>query len=37
MKENAHCLKNKIIRDKIITSNEEINEENKNQNFPFNL
>ena len=37
MKENAHCLKNKIIRDKIFTSNEEINEENKNQNFPFNL
>ena len=28
---------NKIIRDKIITNNEEVNEENKNQNFPFNL
>ena len=37
MKENAFCLKNKIIRDKIITSNEEVNEENKNENFPFNL
>ena len=29
MKENAYCLKNKIIRDKIITSNEEVNEEKK--------
>ena len=37
MKENAYCIKNKIIRDKIITGNEEVNEENKNQNFPFNL
>ena len=37
MKENAFCLKNKIIRDKIITSNEEVNEEKKNENFPLNL
>lgn len=37
MKANAHCLKNKIIRDKIFTSNEELTEDNKNENFSFNL